>query len=104
MDFVMQSNENVAEHVAYTMGNSLFSDCAHLGGAVMKEKWIEYLRDFIPKWRHTPGWEKFNEWRTPDPADGYRQMASQAGFLVLYSQVRISNYIQTHTIALYDRT
>ena len=58
-----------------------------LGGAVMKERWSKYLCDFVPKWRHTPGWEEFNEWRTPDPADGYRRMAERTGFRVISSQV-----------------
>ena len=54
----------------------------------MKERWSQYLSDFVPKWRHTPGWEEFNGWRSPDPAEGYRRMASQAGFQVLHSKVQ----------------
>ena len=52
----------------------------------MKERWSEYLEDFVPKWRHTPGWERFNEWRTPDPAEGYRRLAIDSGFTVIQSK------------------
>ena len=53
----------------------------------MKERWSDYLKDFVPKWRHTPGWERFNEWRRPEPVEGYRRLATDSGFHVLLSKV-----------------
>merc|ERR1739838_452746 len=62
-------------------------------GGLMKERWSDYLKDFVPKWRHTPGWERFNEWRRPDPADGYRRLATNVGFHVLLSKVEPFHYL-----------
>jgi len=62
-------------------------------GQVMKERWSRYLADFVPNWRHTPGWEEYNTWRKPDPAEGYRQLAEDAGFTVLRAQVEPFPYL-----------
>ena len=56
----------------------------------MEERWSEYLADFPPNWLTKPGWEMFEGWRHPDPASGYRQMATKAGFQVLCAKVILS--------------
>ena len=61
--------------------------CLNQGGQIMKERWSRYLADYLPNWRHTPGWEEFNAWRKPDPAEGYRRLAEGSGFTDEHAQV-----------------
>ncbi|XP_064638436.1 juvenile hormone acid O-methyltransferase-like [Lineus longissimus] len=76
-------------------------------------RWNKYLKDFVPPWRHTPGWEKHNKWRK-HPVDGYTDLALQADLkvkvvklvdldYVFPSDERCSGMIETllpHTMAI----
>ena len=53
----------------------------------MKQRWGRYLKDFAspPYDLLCPG--ETSEWKRSDPAEGYRQLAQNAGFNVLFCKV-----------------